>query len=117
MVAHRNDLTAVGSNPTYSAMKIKVKTYVKKPNEHRGNDPYYQTREWAKMRDKIIIRDKGLCQEHKRQGIVMAAGKYRTVDHIVPRNRGGSDTEENLELLCKKCHDIKSAKEKNQIVK
>lgn len=108
--------TGGGGSPPFF-MKIKVKTYVKKPNEHRGNDPYYQTREWAIIRDRIIKRDKGLCQEHKRQGVIKVAQKYRTVDHIVPRNRGGSDEDDNLELLCKQCHDIKSAKEKNKIVK
>jgi 5-methylcytosine-specific restriction endonuclease McrA len=31
-------------------------------------------------------------------------------DHIIPRALGGSDAKENIQVLCKKCHDIKSFK-------
>jgi len=31
-------------------------------------------------------------------------------DHIVPRALGGTDEKENIQVLCKKCHDIKSFK-------
>jgi 5-methylcytosine-specific restriction endonuclease McrA len=31
-------------------------------------------------------------------------------DHIVPRALGGTDAKENIQVLCKKCHDIKSFK-------
>ncbi len=106
-----------GSPPFFISMKIKVKAFERKPHQDRGRDPYYQTKEWREIRQKVFIRDKGLCQECKREGIIRASGKYAVVDHIIPRNRGGSDTEENLELMCKKHHDIKSAKERNQIVK
>jgi len=30
-----------------------------------------------------------------------------TVDHIVPRSRGGSDTRENLAVLCRSCNGAK----------
>jgi hypothetical protein len=33
------------------------------------------------------------------------------VDHIVPRARGGTHEDSNLQPLCKNCHDAKSAKE------
>lgn len=31
-------------------------------------------------------------------------------DHIIPRALGGTDAKENIQVLCKKCHDIKSFK-------
>jgi len=30
-----------------------------------------------------------------------------TIDHIVPKSRGGLNDEENLQLLCKTCNDEK----------
>ena len=36
------------------------------------------------------------------------------VDHIIPKKEGGPDTYVNLRLLCRSCHDQKSAKEKGK---
>lgn len=33
------------------------------------------------------------------------------IDHIVPREQGGSNDESNLQPLCKACHDAKTAEE------
>jgi len=30
-----------------------------------------------------------------------------TVDHMISRSRGGSDTIDNMQILCKKCHSYK----------
>lgn len=83
-----------------------------KKQDHRGNDPYYQTKEWKTTRLQVVERDKGLCQSCKRLGRIKAAGRYAVVDHIIPRKKGGHDGLDNLELVCKQCHDIKSAKER-----
>ena len=41
----------------------------------------------------------------------LTAMKYQMHgDHIVPRALGGTDAKENIQVLCKKCHDIKSFK-------
>ncbi len=34
-----------------------------------------------------------------------------TVDHVISRGQGGSDTEDNYQLLCGKCNNKKSKKE------
>jgi 5-methylcytosine-specific restriction protein A len=67
-------------------------------------------RGWAGVQDRnrIRARDCGLCQECKRQGRV-AVGS--AVDHIVPLWKGGSDGDLNKELLCRPCHDAKTARE------
>ena len=64
--------------------------------------------EWEVTRGRILSRDKGLCQ------VCLQAGKYRpakAVDHIVPKFEGGSDDDDNLQSICKVCHDIKTADE------
>ncbi|ELP3920187.1 HNH endonuclease [Escherichia coli] len=64
--------------------------------------------EWEKLRSAVWRRDKGLCREHLRQGLVVAA---YCVDHIKQKVRGGTDDPENLECLCKTCHASKTARE------
>ena len=34
-----------------------------------------------------------------------------TIDHVVPRSRGGTDHLENLQLLCAACNSIKGDRE------
>ena len=61
---------------------------------------------WRKIRTLIIERDSGLCQQCIRNGRVTAG---LDVDHILPKSQGGSDNYVNLELLCRACHNIKTA--------
>jgi 5-methylcytosine-specific restriction protein A len=67
-------------------------------------------RGWAGVQDRnrIRLRDCGLCQECKRRGRVTGG---MAVDHIVPLWKGGSDDDANKELLCQPCHDAKTARE------
>jgi 5-methylcytosine-specific restriction protein A len=59
-------------------------------------------------RDNIKRRDCGLCQGCKAKGIARPGG---LVDHIKPLWEGGSDEDANKQLLCKPCHDVKTAAE------
>ena len=63
---------------------------------------------WQQLREQIIARDFGLCQSCKRKGKVTA---FHAVDHIVPKAKGGTDDESNLECICKRCHKAKTARE------
>lgn len=49
-----------------------------------------------------------LCECCERKGIIRAVAE---VDHRTPLHLGGPDTWENLQGLCKECHDEKSAQE------
>lgn len=62
----------------------------------------------VKDRSRIRERDCGLCQECKRNGRTALGA---AVDHIVPLWKGGSDEDDNKELLCNNCHDAKTARE------
>lgn len=63
---------------------------------------------WDKLRLTILARDGHLCQPCR------TAGRYtpaRTVDHIIPRSKGGTDDPENLRAICDACHAEKTAAE------
>jgi 5-methylcytosine-specific restriction protein A len=64
--------------------------------------------EWNKLRLRILERDKYLCQSCLRTGRVTAAN---IVDHIKPKAQGGTDDEENLEAICRPCHDDKTVRD------
>lgn len=63
---------------------------------------------WDKVRKIVLARDKGLCQECLRRSQYRLAA---VVDHKIPKFEGGTDEEENLQALCKACHDAKTASE------
>jgi len=58
----------------------------------------HQTR--ALSRKNILLRDRNTCQYC---GVVLPSGDL-TLDHVVPRSRGGSSTWENLVACCHSCN-------------
>jgi 5-methylcytosine-specific restriction protein A len=78
-----------------------------KYQQQRGANPY-NNRKWYALRDRVKRRDQGLCQECKRNNIVRAGTEC---DHIVSLSRGGDMYDiNNVELLCKQCHNKKTAR-------
>lgn len=63
---------------------------------------------WRKLRASILERDDYLCLLCKANGHVTEA---TDVDHIIPREQGGTDDPTNLQSLCSPCHKEKTAKE------
>ena len=63
---------------------------------------------WPKLRERILKRDRYLCQTCLAEGI---ATPGRTVDHIIPKSQGGGDDERNLAVICEPHHKVKTAKE------
>lgn len=82
---------------------------------HRGSrhERGYGTA-WDKLRERILRRDAGLCQPCKRRGHITPG--CRTVDHRVPKARGGSDDESNCEAICLSCHKAKTQAESRGMV-
>jgi 5-methylcytosine-specific restriction endonuclease McrA len=61
-------------------------------------DPYYQTPHWRQLRAARLKLDRHVC-------VVPGCGhRATTVDHILRRRDGGSDTIDNTRSLCKR-HD------------
>ena len=54
--------------------------------------------QWAKIRQRILKRDSYCCQQCGQDN-----GKLH-VDHIIPRRLGGTDNDQNLQVLCQKCN-------------
>lgn len=81
-----------------------------------GNNTSRQSRhqrgygsKWDVIRERVLKRDKGLCQLCLRAGVVREA---KTVDHIIPKAHGGTDADSNLQSLCWPCHKAKTARER-----
>ena len=80
---------------------------------------FYKGKYWRTRREYILRRDNYLCQECKRNNKLTEGN---VVDHIKPRhsfsNRekvdGLPENEDNLETLCRSCHNSKTAKESNK---
>lgn len=62
----------------------------------------------VKDRNAINVRDHGLCQLCRAQGVVRIG---YIVDHRIPLADGGSDEAHNKWCLCAPYHDAKSARE------
>jgi 5-methylcytosine-specific restriction endonuclease McrA len=60
------------------------------------------TTAWRKIRQEVINRD-GCCQ-------MCGTEERLTVDHIVPRILGGTDSMSNLQVLCGSCNSSKGGR-------
>lgn len=58
---------------------------------------------WQRLRIRILDRDYWQCRS--------CGNKATDVDHIIAKNKGGTDDPENLQALCHKCHSRKTAEE------
>jgi 5-methylcytosine-specific restriction enzyme A len=57
---------------------------------------------WSAMRARVL-REEPTCRRCRAPSV--------TVDHVVPRYLGGGHQRANLQALCKRCHDAKTAAE------
>lgn len=65
---------------------------------------------WRRIRFAHLLSEP-LCRHCKRDGQLTVANE---VDHILPKLKGGSDHENNLQSLCRYHHRIKTAEEMTQ---
>lgn len=63
---------------------------------------------WRKLRDAFIARHPICADPFELHGDQIVPATQ--VDHIIPRKRGGTDEEPNLQALCAHCHSTKTAK-------
>jgi len=53
------------------------------------------------VRNWVLKRDKNIC-------LCCGAKKNLTIDHILPKSKGGGNKMSNLQILCKICNEIKA---------
>ena len=58
----------------------------------------------------IRARDADCCQAciRRNDGHI---GTYSAIDHKVPKEEGGTDDDDNLEVICSPCHTAKTQRE------
>ncbi|WP_155889576.1 HNH endonuclease [Ligilactobacillus equi] len=66
---------------------------------------FYKSGDWRTVRQEVLDRDYGLCQRCGKQGNI--------VDHIIPSKDDWKErlNADNLQTLCKHCHDVKTYRE------
>ncbi len=66
-----------------------------------------EEREWInwRIKNKLLEETNGRCAHC---GISIEPHKNMTLEHIIPINKGGTNDEENLTVLCKDCNKLKS---------
>lgn len=87
-----------------------------KGNRHqRGYDNEWQNQTVPMVRELA----KGLCQNHLAQGqYVSAVGRYKgVVEHIIPKDLGGTNDLTNLSLFCTECARAKTRAEKGMSIR
>ena len=79
---------------------------VRKPWHHAGSrhERGYGS-QWVKTRARVLQRDGHLCQPCKAKGRPTPATQ---VDHIMPKAKGGTEDDDNLQAICCDCHDAKT---------
>ena len=55
----------------------------------------------------LFLKRKGICSTCTQK---IDAGKAWDIDHILPLALGGTNTPENLQILCRPCHKAKTTK-------
>lgn len=78
-----------------------------------GNLVYWSSRmgknpEMPKRVSTLLKAQKGKCTHC---GLTFRESDVLEVDHIIPTSRGGKDIYENLQLIHRHCHDVKTAKD------
>lgn len=66
---------------------------------------------WIKLRARILLRDRGLCQVCESAGRITPATE---VDHRIAKSQGGTDDDTNLQSICRECHATKTARERRR---
>ncbi len=71
-------------------------------------------RAWELVRASALSRDSFLCVPCYRKGHITLAA---AVDHIVPKQKGGTDNLTNLQSICDPCHKAKTDREIGREIK
>jgi len=70
----------------------------------------YNSREWARVRREVLVRDNWTCRACGRQCGVSPRDAH--VDHVVPMASGGGTTVAECQTLCPTCHARKTLEQR-----
>lgn len=90
--------------PAHLADGKKASNFNKRLSRHERGYGY----SWEKLRVLVLQRDAGLCQPCWQSGRLTVAN---IVDHKTPKAEGGTDDLDNLQVICRACHTLKTAGE------
>ncbi|WP_438941524.1 group II intron reverse transcriptase/maturase [Moorena bouillonii] len=98
--------------------KTKIVRHIKiqdNRSPYDGDLVYWNTRmrkhpEMTTQKGRLLERQEGKCAHC---GLTFRSGDLLEKHHILPRNKGGSNKDENLELLHLHCHDAKHGSKTN----
>jgi len=87
-----------------------------KPTARRESDRLYDstrgsarergyTRQWEKLR-RVVLNEEPFCRQ--------CGARADDVDHIIPLGQGGTNARENLQPLCRSCHNVKTRAERER---
>lgn len=71
---------------------------------------HYRTADWKAKRLRILTRDHCRCRVCQR----VVSGRDAHVDHVVPLEEGGTDSDDNLQVLCQAHHGAKTRSEQRR---
>lgn len=102
--------------PARPVQTSRIETAVQGKPARRGRRR--SIRGWKRLRERVFKRDQHMCRQCRADGILRALDLHNNdpwlvgyCDHYVPTGQGGSDDMSNLWMLCKTCHDRKTALE------
>lgn len=106
-----NFLTSEDKKILLYLLTVKAKTGNCPILEHEENNKkrrrrviYKNSKNWKNLRLKVFERDGGKCS-------ICGNESSLTIDHIIPIFEGGTNSLENLRLLCIDCHNKKNKDE------
>lgn len=86
--------------------------YHQSSENHKENNRFYFRARWRKVRA-LHLQQEPFCRECRKEGRLVEAN---IVDHIIPRDHGGSEYEDhNLQTICRNHHSRKSMLERKAI--
>jgi len=97
------ELVEKGKCPAHKRQEYQQEDRFRGSRHDRGYDAI-----WTKLRLTVLERDYYLCQPCARAGVHMPGSE---VDHVLPKEDGGTDDEANLQTICRRCHGQKTGRE------